>query len=878
MRQEFETINSMRNTAGCLVISVFLVCQSSVRGECPYGWNAGSGAPGLSGSLAWVADSWDPDGPGPLEEWLVVGGSFWSAGGVLTNGIAFWDGQRWRSPQGGVSGSSSGGRVYTVESFEGHLIVAGGFSSAGGVSVNNVAAWNGVRWQALGAGLPGTVYALREFNGTLYAAGYLGPGEDGGGVFRWDGASWDVIGQTDERNTLPVALTVHNNMLVAGGGFRSINGVSAKNIARWNGQDWHALGEGITGADASVICLEVFNGDLYAGGFFDYAGGAESRGVARWDGTNWHDLNTESFPFYIPFVMRSFGDRLVVAGYFDCDPDPSGLRVCAWDGAEWGRVSGDPEAEVYAITGFRGDLVIGGASYGFSAPMQWLIAAQRGQEWAPLCDGPAGPVWKLTVFHDSIIFAGSFDYAGKSRVNAIARFRDGEWSGLGTGVSMGCSSGMKLTGPCGVSVDAMVVFEGDLIVSGRFLLADNLVVKNVARWDGTHWHNLGAGLNGLVYSLAVHNGRLYAGGYIPSSGETVINGVAEWDGSAWNPVGRGLSGNQPFVYAMYSHQGKLIAAGRNLLGTIANPVPIASWDGVSWEPVGSNLQGDPVLELGEFDGKLIAAGDVRIRGEAGPIPHVVEWNGGSWQRVGDGLRSPSDYAISFLMPLDDELLVGGWFTTPDGVTARNLARWDGSSWSQFGDGRTGSASAAVIFGQDFVCATGFTDTAAGVVSYAYSTWSRLGPTIVSMPASTSTCPGGVTSLYANAEAAGSEEYQWFRDGIELLDDGHFSGATTPTLTISESDLDDEGLYWIRVTDDCGTTQSPPALVSVPCCGARLDGDLNGDGDTNGLDLQFFLDRVLSGSGAASVVCAADFNYDRMLDVRDGRVLAELLTR
>ncbi|HEX6812358.1 MAG TPA: hypothetical protein VF384_12090 [Planctomycetota bacterium] len=75
--------------------------------------------------------------------------------------------------------------------------------------------------------------------------------------------------------------TLPNGDLVAGGGFTTDGGVSASNIARWNGTSWSPLGAGM---NDDVMALAVLaNGDLVAGGAFSSAGGAPAHFVARWN-------------------------------------------------------------------------------------------------------------------------------------------------------------------------------------------------------------------------------------------------------------------------------------------------------------------------------------------------------------------------------------------------------------------------------------------------------------------------------------------------------------------------------------------------------------------------------------------------------------------
>src|SRR5439155_12710388 len=103
-------------------------------------------------------------------------------GGVSVNHIAKWDGSSW-SPLG--SGTTAplgdpyyaGGSVFALAVSGSDLYAGGAFITAGGVSANCVAKWNGSSWSALGSGLRGVsysyVYALAVSGSDLYAGGYF---------------------------------------------------------------------------------------------------------------------------------------------------------------------------------------------------------------------------------------------------------------------------------------------------------------------------------------------------------------------------------------------------------------------------------------------------------------------------------------------------------------------------------------------------------------------------------------------------------------------------------------------------------------------------------------------------------------------------------
>ena len=79
---------------------------------------------------------------------LYAGGYFTNAGGISANYIAQWNGSAW-APLG--SGMSGGVYVYPrvgVLAFDnfGKLYAGGSFAMAGGVTVNQIAMWNGSVW------------------------------------------------------------------------------------------------------------------------------------------------------------------------------------------------------------------------------------------------------------------------------------------------------------------------------------------------------------------------------------------------------------------------------------------------------------------------------------------------------------------------------------------------------------------------------------------------------------------------------------------------------------------------------------------------------------------------------------------------------------
>jgi len=152
--------------------------------------------------------------------------------------------------------------------------------------------WDGATWSALGSGLYG-YYALAEalavYDGKLIAGGSFSSagGQPANCIAAWDGASWSALGMGigDPSSSVVSALLTFDDgsgpALYAAGEFHQAGGVPVNNIARWNGSDWSAVGEGFNGA---VHALAVFDDGT---GPTLYAAGRFTGRIAKWNGQSW---------------------------------------------------------------------------------------------------------------------------------------------------------------------------------------------------------------------------------------------------------------------------------------------------------------------------------------------------------------------------------------------------------------------------------------------------------------------------------------------------------------------------------------------------------------------------------------------------------------
>jgi len=281
---------------------------------------------------------------------LYSGGHFTTAGGVVVNNVAKWNGTQWSALGSGlgIPGCDSCGYVLALAVFDdgsGPALYAGGlFTASGGEAVNSIAKWTGTRWSALGTGLGGSVNAFTVFDDGGGSALYLGGvfthigGERFNYVAKWDGTRWFHLGSgMDGQYPSVLALTVFDEgsgpALYAGGGFTTAGGVAANFIARWDGAQWSALSSEM---DSSVRALTVFDEGsgpaLYAGGGFTTAGGMLVNNIAKWSGTQWWALSggmNRRVNALTVFDNRT-GPALYAGGEFTTAGDSASSRIAAW--------------------------------------------------------------------------------------------------------------------------------------------------------------------------------------------------------------------------------------------------------------------------------------------------------------------------------------------------------------------------------------------------------------------------------------------------------------------------------------------------------------------------------------------------------------------
>ncbi len=317
----------------------------------------------------------------------------------------------------------------------GNLYAGGDFTTAGGVSANRIAKWDGTSWSALGSGMNATVYALVvDASGNLYAGGYFTTAGGVGNtthIAKWNGSSWSALGSGMNSTVHALAFDTSGN-LYAGGWFTTAGGVSANRIAKWNGSNWSALGSGM---NKTVYALAVDSSDtLYVGGVFSAAGDVSSTEsfVASWDGSSWSSLglwhrgsDAPLMRIYVWALAVDSSGNLYAGG--NSTVDSSNPCIAKWNGSSWSALGSGMDGDVNALAvDVLGNLYAGGsftcAGCMYAGGSASRIAKWNGSNWSALGSGTNYTVNALAFDTSGNLYAGGdFTTAGDKFSPYIAR-------------------------------------------------------------------------------------------------------------------------------------------------------------------------------------------------------------------------------------------------------------------------------------------------------------------------------------------------------------------------------------------------------------------------------------------------------------------------
>ncbi|MFO0838937.1 MAG: hypothetical protein U1D55_10465 [Phycisphaerae bacterium] len=385
-------------------------------------FNFAGGAPHRN-IVAWTGTNWSALGSGlngrvsDLVEYagrLIASGDFGSSGNAVASRVAAWNGSTWSALA--PPNSAPFGPLNWLQETAGELYCAGAAPLAAGGADFSLLHWNGQQWVAVTPAPSGT-RAMTSWRGQPVAVGLFNSavGTPATNVAAWDGVCWNALGSGV--GSIPDCAIEFRGDLIVGGQFTTAGGVPASRVARWDGNSWSPLGAGF---NSSVRNLAVFRDQLVAYGFFTTAGGHPIARLAAWDGSDWSSLGGASGP-YVDARLAVWNDRLIVAGPMTQIGGVSVNNVAAWDGAGWSAIGaglGDSSVSFTSLAVHQGELYVSG-TFGSGVPN---LAKWNGTAWSPVGNGTAPySANSMASFGDSLFIVGEFALANGSPSAYFAR-------------------------------------------------------------------------------------------------------------------------------------------------------------------------------------------------------------------------------------------------------------------------------------------------------------------------------------------------------------------------------------------------------------------------------------------------------------------------
>lgn len=330
-----------------------------------------------------------------------------------------------RHSHGQVVGFSFDAAVYdvAVDSLGGRFYAVGAFTSIDGLDANRVAVYDDGEWHALGAGLDGTVESAILLDSMLIVGGRFdsAAGVDSTtGLAAWDGQEWRSIGSTDDW-VHRVAAT--DSAVVAAGRFTTIDGVSVNAIARWRGETWEPLGEGLFGTpsidpEPLPYALAATPTEIIVGGDLRFRPGDPFDYLGLWNGAEWSPFG---YPNGIVSAIHIANeDKVYLGGAFTEIGGSDASHVALWDGNEWQRLGEGFTGQVFAIASVGPRLFAGGLFTRSGTTEVRNLAELTPSGWIPVGTGTDGDVIALASDGEKLLVAGFFSSVNGTEANNFA--------------------------------------------------------------------------------------------------------------------------------------------------------------------------------------------------------------------------------------------------------------------------------------------------------------------------------------------------------------------------------------------------------------------------------------------------------------------------
>ena len=321
---------------------------------------------------------------------LYAVGGFSGIDGKSCYGVAKWDGQNWDSLGSGIRESYIWDQIQNVQDvirFQNDIYICGAFYKCGGKDIFGIARWNGTQWDSVGTrmrffyegnyNLP-SVDDMEVINNELYIVGnFTSIGNVSSiGVAKWDGQNWTDLSQgivnPYPSNSYSSLMYYKNELYLAG--------IGSIGLLKRVGNTWIKVGPGVKG-DAWVNCLEVYQNNLYVAGYFQTPAGNIDNSLFYTNGTSYFGTAGGVLPSNL-LDIQEYKTELYACGQFDYAGFQPVGRIAKWNGTQWFNTNLSiqvPEnntlGTAYAMEVYNGKLIIAGGFSAINGIQTWNIGS-----------------------------------------------------------------------------------------------------------------------------------------------------------------------------------------------------------------------------------------------------------------------------------------------------------------------------------------------------------------------------------------------------------------------------------------------------------------------------------------------------------------------
>jgi len=342
------------------------------------------------------------------------------------------------------------------------------------------------------------------------------------------------------------------------------------------------------------------------------------------------------------------------------------------------------------------------------------------QNWEAVANNSLDEIF--TLYHDTLnnqlLASGYFyNFATDESINGLVKLENNTWKsfdddqeflplsviifndslfassdGGNANISKWSDSTWTIVGETNGIINNLYSFKDSLFAVGRFLMIDNIPMKNLGKRRGSNFTKVGTYITALsqFYCMAEYKGELYVGGkfaFVDPENTTTSYSIMRWNGLKWRDLldNEGIiSYMNEFVNTnitkMIEYKDELYIMGRFKDSDNADN-HIMRWDGENYHSIGGGLNGTPEDAI-VFNDELYVVGEFTKAGYNTPSEieanGIVKWDGEKWCNLGNDLAG----VIYDIEEYNNELYVSGNIQYIGGVIVNNTAKWIGGDYTE----------------------------------------------------------------------------------------------------------------------------------------------------------------------------------------------------